>query len=75
MERISRRLLFFLVAGLVLYYLLSRLRIVVLVHVSLWQALVIVAAVIVMLFLALDHLINRDRGKDQSESRSEGEPN
>jgi hypothetical protein len=68
MERISRRLLFVLAAGLVLYYLLSRLRIVVLVHVSLWQALVIVAAIIVALFLALDHLINRDRGRDHGES-------
>jgi hypothetical protein len=68
MERISRRLLFVLVAGLVLYYILSRLRIVVLVHVSLWQALFIVAAIIVVLFLALDHLINRTRGRDRSES-------
>ena len=62
MQRISRKLLFVLVAGLVLYYLLSRLRIVVLVDVSLGQALLIVAVIIVVLFLGLDHLINRDRG-------------
>jgi hypothetical protein len=68
MERISRRLLFFLVAGLVLYYILSRLRIVVLVHVSLWQAFFIVAAIIIVLFLALDHLINRDRGSEHDAS-------
>jgi hypothetical protein len=58
----SRRVLFVLVAGLVLYFILSRLRIVVLVHVSLWQALLITAVVIAVLFLVLDHLINRDRG-------------
>jgi hypothetical protein len=69
MQRISRRLLFVLVAGLVLYYILSRLQIVVLVRVSLWQALFIVAVIIVVLFLALDHLINRGRGSnDQGES-------
>lgn len=63
MQRISRRLLFFLAAGLVLYFVLSRLRLVVLIHVSLGQALVIVAIVIVVLFLGLDHLINRTSSK------------
>jgi len=57
----SRRLLFVLVVGLVLYYLVSRLRIVVLVHISLWQALIVTGVIIVVLFLALDHLINRER--------------
>ena len=60
----SRRLLFVLVVGLVLYYLVSRLRIVVLVHISLWQALIVTGVIIVVLFLALDHLINRERRRD-----------
>lgn len=60
----SRRLLFVLVAGLVLYYIVSRLRLVVLVHISLWQALIVTGVVIVVLFLALDHLVNRDGGRD-----------
>lgn len=64
MQRFSRKLLFFLVAGLVLYYVLSRLNIVVLIHVSLWQALLIVAVVIVVLFLGLEHLLFRDRSRD-----------
>lgn len=71
MQRISRRLLFYLVAGLVLYYILSRLRIVVLVHVSLWQGLLAVAVIILVLFLLLDHLINASRGRragNESES-------
>lgn len=66
MERVSRRLLAVLVTGLVLYYILSRLNIVVLVHVSLWQALIIVAVIIVVLFLVLDHLLNRDRGQNKT---------
>ncbi|MBN1565141.1 MAG: hypothetical protein JXA10_14955 [Anaerolineae bacterium] len=64
----SRRLLFFLVTGLILYYILSRLRIVVLIHLSLWQGLLAVAVMIIVLFLLLDHLINRNRGnKDEDE--------
>ena len=57
----SRRLLFVLVAGLVLYFVLSRLRIVVLVHVSLWQGLLITGIIILVLFLVLDHLLFRTR--------------
>jgi hypothetical protein len=57
----TRKLLFFLVVGLVLYYVLSRLRIVVLVHISLWQGLLITAVIIVVLFLVLDHLVFRTR--------------
>ncbi|MCD4686942.1 MAG: hypothetical protein K8S97_13510 [Anaerolineae bacterium] len=53
--------MFFLVTGLVLYFILSRLRLVVLIHLSLGQALVVVGMVILVLFLGLDHLINRDR--------------
>lgn len=63
MKRISRRLLFTLVAGLVLYFVLSRLRLVVLIHVSLGQALIIVTVVIVVLFLVVDHLLNQERPK------------
>jgi len=61
MPRISRKLLFILVAGLVLYIVVSKLHIVVLVHVSLWQGLLAVAITIVVLFLAVDHLLNRER--------------
>jgi hypothetical protein len=63
----SRRFLFYLVVGLVLYYILSRLRIVVLIHLSLWQGLLLGGIVIAVLFLGLDHLINRDRGRKQAE--------
>ena len=64
----SRRLLFYLVSGLVAYYVLSRLRIVVLIHLSWWQSLLAVAVVIVVLFLLLDHFINRNRGsKDEQD--------
>jgi hypothetical protein len=57
----SRKLLFFVVTGLVLYFILSRLHIVILVHVSLWQGLLITAIIIIVLFLALDHLLFRTR--------------
>jgi hypothetical protein len=57
----SRKLLFFVVAGLVLYFILSRLNIVILVHVSLWQGLLITAIIIIVLFLVLDHLLFRTR--------------
>ncbi|MBN1681296.1 MAG: hypothetical protein JW966_13515 [Anaerolineae bacterium] len=67
MQRISSRLLFVLVAGAVLYLIVSRLRIVVLVHVSLWQALLITAVVIIVVFLLLDHLINRSSGSSREE--------
>jgi hypothetical protein len=68
MQRISRRLLFYVVTGLVLYFILSRLHFVVLIHLSLGQALLLVGAVIAVLFLGLDHLLNRDRGRAKRES-------
>jgi hypothetical protein len=63
----SRKLLFFVVAGVVLYFIVSRLHIVVLVHVSLWQGLLFTAIVILVLFLGLDHLLFRDRGSKADE--------
>lgn len=66
--RISRRLLFFLVTGLVLYFILSRLRMVVLIPLSLGQALLLVGVVILVLFLGLDHLINRDRSPSKNDT-------
>ncbi|NDJ75255.1 MAG: hypothetical protein GYB65_03260 [Chloroflexi bacterium] len=66
MQRFPRWLLLALVAGVVLYFLLSRLRFVVLVHISFWQALLIVGIVIVVLFVGLDHLLNRNRGSAES---------
>ena len=58
---ISRKLLFFLVVGLVSYFILSRLRLVVLVHVSLWQGLLITGLAIVVLFLLAEHFLFRTR--------------
>jgi hypothetical protein len=58
---ISRKLLFFLIVGLVSYFILSRLRLVVLVHVSLWQGLLITGIAIVVLFLLVEHLLFRTR--------------
>lgn len=61
MSSFPRRLLFFLVAGLVIYYILSRLRIIVLIHLSVWQGLLIAGLTILVLFLLLDHLLFRTR--------------
>jgi len=58
---ISRKLLFSLVVGLVSYFILSRLRLVVLVHVSLWQGLLITGIAIVVLFLLVEHFFFRTR--------------
>jgi len=61
----SRKLLFVLITGLVLYFILSRLRLVVLVHVWLWPGLLITGIIIVVLFLALDHLLFRTRSPEE----------
>jgi hypothetical protein len=64
--RISRKLLFFVVLALVLYIIISKLHIVVLVSISLWQALIAVAVITVVLFLLLDHLLNRDKSRGEA---------
>lgn len=61
MSRVSRKLIFAVILALVLYYLLSRLRLVVLLHVSLWQGLIFVGVVVLVLFLIVDHLLNAER--------------
>ena len=66
MRQLARKALFFLIVGMVLYYVLTRLRIVVLVHVSLWQGLLFMGIVIAVLFLGIDHLLFRDRTPRES---------
>lgn len=63
--KFSRTLLFFLIAGLVFYFILSKLHIVVLVHVSLWQGLLITGITILVLFLLVDHLLFRTRSSKE----------
>jgi len=59
--KISRRLLFVIAILLVLAFVLSKVRIVFFVPISLGAALLILGGVVLVLFLALDHLLNRDR--------------
>lgn len=49
-------------AGLIAFWLIwSKLRIIVWVHASLWQILLLFAVLAVALFLGIDHLLNRSR--------------
>jgi hypothetical protein len=54
-------LLLVMVAVAVVWFVLSRLRIVVIVPVPWWGLLLMILGAIVALYLALDHLINRAR--------------
>ena len=54
-------LLLAIVAGAVLWFVLSRLRIVVFVPLPWWGLALFILGAIVVLYLALDHLINRNR--------------
>ena len=49
------------VAVMVLWFILSRLRIVVWVNLPWWGLLLLILVPVVVLFLAIDHLINRTR--------------
>jgi len=50
-----------IVAVMVLWFILSRLRIVVWVNLPWWGLLLLILVPVVVLFLAIDHLINRTR--------------
>ena len=50
-----------IVAVMVLWFILSRLRIVVWVNLPWWGLLLLILVPVVVLFLAIDHLINRAR--------------
>lgn len=54
-------LLVAVVAVAVLWFILSRLRIVVWVHLPWWGLVLLILVPVVVLFLAIDHLINRTR--------------
>jgi len=45
----------------VLWFILSRLRIVVFINLPWWGLLLLILVPVVVLFLAIDHLINRTR--------------
>jgi hypothetical protein len=49
------------VAVMALWFILSRLRIVVWVNLPWWGLLLLILVPVVVLFLAIDHLINRTR--------------
>lgn len=57
----SRQLLFVIVVLVFGAMVWSKLRIAIFVNLSLWQAIGLFAVVSFVLFLALDHLINRRR--------------
>jgi hypothetical protein len=59
-ERLSSLLLAIVVVA-VLWFVLSRLRVVVFVPVSWWGLALFILGAILVLYLALDHLINRAR--------------
>ncbi len=50
-----------IVAVMVVWFILSRLRIVVWVNLPWWGLLLLILVPVVVLFLAIDHLINRTR--------------
>jgi hypothetical protein len=54
-------LLLAIVAAVVLWYILSRTHFVIWVPVPWWMFLLLILVVILALYLALDHLINRTR--------------
>ena len=59
-ERLSS-LLVVIVVGAVLWFVLSRLRIVVFVPVPWWGLALFILGAVMVLYLALDHLINKNR--------------
>ncbi len=50
-----------IIAVMALWFILSRLRIVIWVNVPWWGLLLLILVPVVVLFLAIDHLINRTR--------------
>ena len=58
---ISRSILLAIALFVVLYLIYQRLRIVIFVNVSPIQALLGIGVIVLLLFLVLDHLINRNR--------------
>lgn len=61
MQRISRILLLVIAFGLVFALVWPRVRIWIRIDVSLWQALLLFGGAAFVLFLVLDHFINRSR--------------
>ena len=54
-------LLLVIIVVIVLWFVLSRLQFVMLIPISLWGMMLLILGCIVVLFLVLDHLINRSR--------------
>lgn len=59
--RMSRSLIFALVVFFLLWMVWSRLRFVVFIPMSPWQALLFFAIAAVVLYLVIEHFINRER--------------
>ena len=61
MNRVSRQALLGIALFIVAWMVWSKLRIGIFVNLTLWQALAIFAIAVVVLFLGLDHFLNRRR--------------
>ncbi len=61
MPRISRSILMAIALFIVLFLIYNRLRFVVFVNLSVWQALLGIGVIVLILYVALDHFINRER--------------
>jgi ABC-type uncharacterized transport system permease subunit len=61
MRRVSRILLLTVAAIVIFGLVWSKLGITIRVNVSLWQALLLFGVAVLVLFLILDHFINRNR--------------
>ncbi len=59
--RVGRSVILTAVVLVVVWFVLSRLRFIVFVQANLWQLLLAMGVVILVLFLGLDHLLNRTR--------------
>ena len=61
MSRRGTALALTIAAGIAFWLIWSKLRIVVWVHASLWQVLLLFAVLFVAIFLGLDHVLNRSK--------------
>ncbi len=61
MTKIPRKYISLIVVIILFALIWSKLRIVVFVGLSLWQAILIFGVAAIMLFLIIDHLINKER--------------
>jgi hypothetical protein len=61
MRRVSRTLIVVIAAVLIFALVWPKVRIVFLINLSLWQAMLIFGLAVLVVFLVLDHFLNRSR--------------